>query len=85
MELSLLTVQNYKFNTLTGLEVRRLCTFHTVHYNILLKETNQHNAQINIYSFTSLQLHVSVSVDHLQGACSYTVHQLKQYVLTSKI
>jgi hypothetical protein len=43
-------------------------TFHTVHYNIPLKETNQHNAQLNIYYFTSLHLHVSVSVDHLQGA-----------------
>ena len=51
----------------------------------LLKETNQHNAQLNIYNFTSLQLHVSVSVDHLQSACSYRVHKLKQYVLTSKI
>ena len=50
--------------------------FHTVHYNILLKETNQRNAQTNIYSFTSLHLHVSVSVDHLQGACSYRVHQV---------
>jgi hypothetical protein len=49
----------------------------------MLKETNQHNAQINIYYFTSLHL-VSVSVDHLQGACTYRV-QLKQYVLTSMI
>jgi hypothetical protein len=44
----------------------------------LLKETNQHNSQLNTYTFTSLHLRVSVSVDHLQGACSYKVHQLKQ-------
>ena len=37
---------------------------------------NQHNTQWSIYSFTSLHLHVSVSVDHFQGACSYRVHQL---------
>jgi hypothetical protein len=60
-------------------------TFHTVQYNIPSKETNQHNAQLNIYPFTSLHLLVSVSVDHLQGACSYRADQLKQYVLMSKI
>ena len=63
----------------------QLYTLDTVHYNILLKKTNEHNAQLSIYSFTSLHLHVSVSVDHFQGACSNRVHQLKQHVLTSTI
>jgi hypothetical protein len=50
--------------------------FNTGHYNRRLKETNQHNAQLNIHSCTSLHLHVSVSVDQIQGACSYRMHQL---------
>jgi hypothetical protein len=60
-------------------------TFDTVYYNILLQETNQHDAQFSIYSFTSLHVHVSVSVDHLPGACSYRVQRLKHNMLTSKI
>jgi hypothetical protein len=47
--------------------------FWQVGVHVLLKETNQYNAQINTYSFTSLNLYDSVSVDHIQGACSYRV------------
>ena len=44
--------------------------------NHTVKGKIQHNTQTNIYSFISLPLHVSVSVDHLQYACSYRLHQL---------
>jgi hypothetical protein len=46
------------------------------------RNKNQHNEQLNIYSFTSLRRHVSVSADHLQGICSYRVLFLKLYKRT---
>jgi hypothetical protein len=38
-----------------------------------VKGNNQHSAQTDTYPFASLHLHVSVSVDHLQSACSFTI------------
>ena len=49
--------------------------------NHTVKGKIQHNTQTNIYSFIPLPLHVSVSVDHHQGACSYRLHQLNNTCL----
>jgi hypothetical protein len=77
---SVLNIQ-HNFQTTSNIPSRFILSTPSI---ILLKKTiNTIHKQI--YIFTSLLLNVSVSVNYLQGACSYRVHLLKQYVLTSKI